>query len=279
MKIKQLFEAPVADFNHIGNFDNSHSFRDKNDRKLITSQKALEKIKSKWLYPEDVDVNIIFVNHPDGSKHTEVGFVTKDWLVKEMPRIQDQILPVLNDDAVNVIFTNNSGSERVPMTGWIMAHRLGHAIFRPSFGSGNNNSSRHLYNEAIRQLVDMLTYINKEFYQVPLKDGNGFGGLGDNRTDWRPLLYGVCKFKASRTRSLRNSHEAIHELFAQYLMTGKISFNTPKVILDGRGRRISEELLEGDVRYIEGMLRDYGDMIAEYFESAMGYAVGKILVM
>lgn len=65
MDLKSLFETPISDINHIGNFDNNYPLGfDEMDRKLITitNPKAIQKTKLKWKYPKDHNTNIIFIN-------------------------------------------------------------------------------------------------------------------------------------------------------------------------------------------------------------------------
>ena len=39
-----------------------------------------------------------------------------------------RILAGHGPDVITVVFTNNTGDRRLPLTPWIMAHRIGHAV-------------------------------------------------------------------------------------------------------------------------------------------------------
>jgi hypothetical protein len=60
--LKPLSEAPIEDFNTIGDFDKSSSFRKPIDRKLVTLPKSVAKIKAKWSKTQ-FPFNMYFVTH------------------------------------------------------------------------------------------------------------------------------------------------------------------------------------------------------------------------
>ena len=154
MFIKELFEAPISDISFTGDWEKNSSFRAQ-DRKLLTNPKAITKIKAMWKFPEDINFNIICVNHKEAKNHIEVGLVDKEYIIKGFAETGDEIYKNLKGDEINVIFTNNNGSEGVPMTGWIMAHRLGHAINVSNRRRGRENEI-YYWNEATNYYIDCL---------------------------------------------------------------------------------------------------------------------------
>lgn len=270
MKIQQLFEAPIADFTHVGDFTKSSGFRHEQDRKLVTNPKALTKMQTKWRFPEEQKTNVIFVNHADGNRHTEVGEVSLDWLEKNMPRVFPELEAALDDDALNVIYTNNKGTERVPMTGWILAHRLGHAFFRRSYA--RSTGPGYYYDEAHKVFYTSFTKIGRTYgihsqhHQMLPFNGPMIG-----------LMQNVGTMKSAREKNLRNPFELLHECFAQYIFLGEVKFNeAPRSFRYGnRYYSCSEE----DVEYNTRELESCAFQLTEYFLTSMQYADGRIYVM
>ncbi len=272
---KSLNEAPISDIQHIGNWEKNSSYGAQ-DRKLLTNPKALTKIKSMWKGPEEVDYNIILVNHPEGRLQQEIGEVDRAWLESNMPKTVNELLPLLKPDEVNIIYTNNSGAERVPMTGWVAAHRYGHVLFRKSFGK----TMSYYYSESATTLSRYIGDLASQ-YSIGL-NGIGRGDRDLNAllsTTTRNLMRAICTFKSARDGNLRTSFEALHELFAQYIITGKITFNDiPKMVKVGNAKHYygGEDDYDHDNRAIQ---QDLAYELQQYFETAIHQSVGKIYVM
>lgn len=268
---KELEEAPISDIEHIGNWEKNHGFGTQ-DRKLLNNPKAITKIKAMWKHPEDVDFNILLVNHPSISQFVEHGEVNEEWLRKNTPALADEILAKVKPDEVNIIFSNNKGSEKVPMTGWIMAHRFSHVVFRQT------NLNRRQYS----MMGEMVNLINE--YLGTIAEHYGIRGSHDHH---QPLDYAhmkhylqlVCTFKSARDGKLRNAYEAVHEMLAQYMLGGQIRFNdTPEQFKAGRGYYSLMEP-EDDARYINNSLEELADQLEDYMMSICHDSVGKIYLM
>lgn len=264
MLIRELFESPISDMSHLGDWERNSSFRHEQDRKLVTNPKAIRKIKAMWKYPEEVNFNIILINNAEANRWTEMGSVSREKLQRMFPKTIAEIEPLLKRDEVNIIFTNNKGDQRVPITGWIMAHRFGHALWR------NAREEHYYFNQAVRTLGEHLTALMR-LYGVRTT-------LFDRET--RYLAQAIGTFKSARDKKLRNAFELVHELFAQYIMTGQITFNdVPKVLKVGRNYR-SLQGDEDDLYAANRLLQfDLPYELGKYFETACHHSVGKIFVM
>jgi hypothetical protein len=264
----ELTEAPIADITHVGNWEKNSSFRDPRDRKLLTSVKALDKIKTMWKYPEDEDYNIILLNHPEGHRYQEMGFTDIERLPGMFGKTWDQIEPMIKDDQINIIYTNNSGSERVPMTGWIMAHRMGHALY-----AGRGRS--YYMEEACQTLFRYLKDYTEEY-------GFHLGNQSTAFTKKGPLmalLYEVCTFKGARERNMRNVYEVFFDLFAQYIFRGKLIFNPlPRSFRYGN-TTYSYQGDDLDFQHWNNSMDDLNYELSSMFDTAIRYSVGKVLVM
>jgi hypothetical protein len=269
VKLIRLLEAPIDDITHIGDWSKGSSFRHRVDRKILTSDKAIQKIKAKWANTE-VPFDIFLVNNKEGILQQEVGEVSVPWLQRNMPITLSQIGENnFRSDAVTVIYTNNSGTERVPMTAWIMAHRLGHALFR----SDKNPS----FQDAMHELESMAKNYLESLYDITIT------GLNDRWREEGNILNAffqkIGTMKSARENNLRSDFEFIYELLAQYMITGKITFRPIEGPL-GVGRRFwNMQANESELEHFNGSLDEYADMIGSHFENALWHAVGRIYVM
>ncbi len=276
----ELSEAPIEDINLLGNWDKNSSFRDPRDRKLLTNPKAITKIKGMWKYPEEVGYNILLINNSEANRHTEVGDVgpaggTTDEheLLRMFPNTWAEIKPYIRSDQINIIFTNNKGAERVPMTGWIMAHRLGHVMYRKNRGQKNNVT--HFFDEATREFNRIISDVMKQYNMAPA----GYRSEPLMSTNSLPLISAVCSFKAARENNLRNPFEAIFDLFAQYIFLGKIKFNDIPTSIKWK-RATYTYNGNADYDYDNRSIKDdLAGELQDFFETALHYAVGRIYVM
>ena len=277
MDLRDLFEAPISDFHHIGDFTRNSSFKQQ-DRKLVTAPKALTKMKAQWRFPEEVDFNIIFVNSADARKHMEVGIVTLDWLHQNMPRDVDQIEAALDNDKANIIFTNNNGDQRVPMTGWIMAHRVGHAL-EATTRRGSKDGAGFYMTEAMREFSNTITDIMEDWYGIRSKK-IGFGAGFPQNGPWLGFLREVCTFKSARENNIRNPFEVPLECLAQYMFTGDVKFNpVPKRFKYGPSWYSCNAKDESDYDYLNQRMEGMAEMMRSYYETALQYCEGKIFLM
>lgn len=266
----ELTEAPITDFTHVGDWEKNSSYTAQ-DRKLLTNPKALTKIKAMWKYPEEVDYNIILVNNAEARNWTEVGAVTDERLKQMFPKTYDELKKTIRGDQVNIIYTNNKGDQRVPMTGWIMAHRLGHVMDR--------GKDSFFFKEATLVLDRYISDLMDDY------------GLRRNSIDWskhkalmsttsRTLLQDICTFKSARDKKLRNSYEAVHELFAQYIVTGSVRFNDlPRSVKFGPSSYHFRDYDENYDYVNRAIQHDLPYELVSYFETAIHKAVGQIWVM
>jgi hypothetical protein len=281
MLLLELMEAPIDDFNLYGDWSRNSSFRHEQDRKLLQNPKAVQKIKNMWSNTP-VSFNIMLVNSPEANRFMEEGAVTIEWLQTNMPKTLAEI--ELADSSINVIFTNNKGDQRVPMTGWIMAHRLSHAFSRYDFGVMRGSQRQFPdFQEARSYILQTFSMVIRMLYH------QNFPELGSSRDDFRitaeqdrlfvNLFHKVGTFKSARDGKIRNEMEFTHECFAQYITTGRVRFNPlPAHIKSGRSH-LSLKGSEFDVEYYNQSLTDCAEYLEEQFNQLLHRAVGKILVM
>lgn len=231
---KHLTEMALRDFKPIGDFSKGSSFRSKRDRMLINHPRAIELIRKKF-GATDFEFDFYFVNSKEAKNHSEVGEVKPEWVKDNLgDEVYTEVMKNTDDDSIKIIFTNNDGDQRRPMTAWIMAHRIGHVLAR-----GDSTASYH-YKEASNHLISNLSSV-LEFYGIqdfPQSDNEMSGfSRGYRQTDpikarksqltMLNFFYHIATFKSARDKKIRDWFEILNELIAQYLTTGRIKFNRP----------------------------------------------------
>jgi len=281
MKLSQLFEAPIEDIHHLGNWDKNSSF-DAKDRKLLTTPKALEKLKTKFSNTKQNFI-IYLVNSPEARKVQEIGLVSKEELFKLMPNTAPQI--ELNDNAITIIFNGNYGSEKIPMTPWIVAHRIGHAFSRREQGFGWNYQMKS-YGNMIGEIETTTYSILHDFYEMPIpmpSSSRGYFVERDSllRNALKNFYQEIGTFKSARDKNLREYFEFYNELVAQYVMIGEVRFNPlPRTLKVGNryGRRTYRGY-SSDRTYYDRILETMELSITSTLDDLFNEAVGKIFIM
>jgi hypothetical protein len=227
----------------------------KEDTQILTREKAINKIKRAYSKTAHL-FNFSFLRKPNAKNFLQHGIVN-DYFVQRFLGIDYRP----NEDAINVIFTNNIGQRKIPMTAWIMAHRLGHSLFKSEE-----------FREFRRYFANMMK-IYASWFDVHVSAYNGF--LYGSYIDLRSLEYAIGSMRSCRQRNLATDYEFCFELFAQYILTGKIVFNPieERIIYKKRmawGRpsyeylRIKRDLklddlnieLKQDARYLEDLAEE-----------------------
>ena len=287
MKLRDVIgEMPLGRFDTTGDFDKGSSFRDKKDRQMISNPRFKD-IVAKKFSKSYYTINMFFVNTPQANKHTEVGAVDLDWVKENLgEEVAKKVEPHYQEEGeVNIIFTNNKGDQRVPMTPWIIAHRMGHAFARRdmNWGRGSEHQFR-AYKEVIDAIGDTFEIIFHDVYGV--KSFSKRGGHGpDDRTSqllMKALSHHIGSFKSARDKKLRDYFELYNELFAQYMITGDIKFNElPRSFPAHIGRGDKRNLRVHDEEAYEEM-KDLGSLertLEYYFDEMLSAAEEYILVM
>lgn len=272
--IDKMNESPIGDFETIGDFDRNSSFRDKRDRFLVTNPRSVEYAKKKF---ENTyyDFDLYFVNTPKGNRFTEIGKVDITW-VKD--NLGDDVFNAVNknidNDAIKVVFTNNKGSARVPMTAWIIAHRISHVLLRDSGFNVHRIAADHLISHTSDILLYAYGFDSKIKTYSQLSTANRKVQL-----IYKNFWQNVCTFKSARENNLRDWFEAFNELFAQYIITGKNQFNKiPPTIKVGNAVDLSSKNAE-DLDYAGELLESLSRDLSFYFDDSMSSSVNYIFVM
>lgn len=273
---KWLFqEMPISKFELMGqwgpNAKRAYGYS-KQDTGILENPNAVNKIYKRWSNTH-YEFDFYFLRSNKARKQVEVGLVTPEW-VKE--NLEVDIQP--RENAITVIFTQNTGTEKIPMTAWAIAHRLGHAIRR------DKNFESYFTKEITRDFRELL----KEIYGIDKQSGSyGYNFLNDEK-ELRALAQTVGTMRSARQGNLVNFYEFIYELLAQWIITGKIKFNPiPKSLVLrkrmawGRPANDTRNSKIDDMAHEEWnlMLQGYAEKYEYYIDSVFSGLVGKMFVM
>jgi hypothetical protein len=268
-----LKESPITDYKTFGDFSKNSSFKDKRDRFLITNQKTIEYVKKKFGKTE-YNINMYFVNSAKAKKWSEVGKVDIEWVRNNLgDDVADHIKSKMNDDAINIIFTNNNGAERVNMTAWMMAHRLAHAL-----ANEQNGKLSMVYKDAGELFINSLNELFK-CYNVPEIKNMSKYYYGPEQRNQQLLIkhigQKICTFRSAREGIIRDWFEILNELIAQCVITGTIKFNEPpnEIKYNRSTYRLKDK--EEAFSILSNLERDMKYMIDDILSSA----VNRIFVM
>jgi hypothetical protein len=274
-----LSEMPITGFQLKGQWgpDARRKYKySPQDIGILENPKAVEKIHRSWSNSKS-DFELYFLRSWKASRYVERGLVSPEW-VKENLEVD---IPA-KEDAITVIFTNNTGAEKIPMTAWAMAHRLGHAIRM------DRTFEEHFRKEIDRDFREILEYVygvqnrhSQRPWEAPIPEGQMLERCR------KALFSAVGKMKSARDNNLRNSDEFVHELVAQYIITGKIEFNDlpDPLVIDRRmawGRPNSTtRRVQDKTAYIEynEMLQSHAAKYEYNLDTVFNGLEGKIFVM
>jgi len=275
IELKKLIlnETPIEDITRIGDFSKRQSIIDPVDRKLLSSPKAEVKFRKIWQNTPG-KYNLVFVNDPrvKGEDFREVGMVSEDY-VRNVMKISRDELPI-DPTACTVIFTNNKGDERVMSSGWILAHRLGHAIQR------KNNKVWANYSD---HLTNLFKNMLSDVYGIQVS--SGAKTTQPEEAMMKLVAQQLGTMKSARDSNLRNWNEFAYEVFAQYLLTGNVRFNPlPDELvtkLGAFGRSQKTKVFDPDTQetYNRHDLEYYSGLLQAEIDSVIESLPGKIFVM
>lgn len=282
-----LSEMPITRFEKMGNWQPNAPFHryDKASIGILQNDKAIEKIHKSWSNSK-TEFELYFLRSPKASKFREIGQVNAEWVQMNLGvNIQPK------EEAVTIIYTNNVGDEKVPLTAWIIAHRLGHVI-----------RNEEVFREYItKNLEKDFKEILKDVYNIDVRTMEMNRQYSWYRSEYQPrpenpekymlaLAYAIGTMKTAREWNLRNFGEFTYELVAQYIITGKVTFNPlPKSLQIDQKKawgRPNPTTRWSPISRDEDAWEEWNEILqnhASYYENRLDYVFtsleGKIFVM
>lgn len=216
------------------------------DFKILTNAKAQHRLIDKYKNC-GVDFKFHFCKGTKCSNHYLEGFKSPEWVKTHFGL---DIQP--DDDKISVLVTNNIGSPKYPLTPWIIAHRMSHAIFRN---------------------------ISYSIHQPSMTGIDNLFGWRVGYEKWLGCAIGTTR--SCRKRTLSRTGELYHELFAQCLLTGRVRLNhlENRVLKRMRGKNPEYIHLSDDkVQRVNDLINMMENQVY-YVRSRFDSGCGKILVV
>lgn len=270
MKIRDIItEAPLADYEPIGfKPGKTGGFRRPSDRALVTHPVVLGKVKQ-FFSKTPFNFRLFPVQFRGGGRYLETGLVSPQKLT-EIVGVENakRILSDASDDTITVVYTSNIGANHVPMTPWIMAHRIGHAI------RTNNPAWKTLELSFFAVIQEILI----DYYQVNLDNPASQNML------YQTLFTQIGTMRSARKNLLPRPYEFLYEMLAQYINTGSVQFNpAPRSLYSNRkvwGRSQVIRTIDAESqKEADQMLQTLSRDMPIYFNDVLNWAEGKIFVM
>ena len=257
----------------------------KDDRAILNSPKALEKIKRVWrssvvdvdLYTLDVklDTNVALSIAIDGAyfndDHAHAHHLTG------MDGIE------FNPESINVIFSNNQGAERYPLTGWIIAHRLFHAFQSERWGKYHQADTARVKGETTPHQIVNAIFTQLSGILFDLENYEVTNGHYQDHLPKRDLAALMGTTKACREFRLSNSSEILPECFAQYMLKGKV---TLRPLPSGKfrngnetGFKFYEPTPDTDIRFCNHVVKSFEDYLNLNFRKLIEAAKGRVVAL
>ncbi len=275
MKIRELMEAPISDIDVIGPASDEHgkgSTFSKKDAGPVQSTQGLQKIKNMYRnVPYDFNFYLVSTNR------RKRGAAILD------PNEAAELLGVervkkLNPNSITIIFTHNITNERnyVPFTGWILTHRISH-IFQFMATSSDTSGKivqpyldleSYLFRGMMRDIGKILNarpaLASRAIKEYKLASIEAFGNKDNRHIRW--IVQKIFTMGSARRGKLSNHLDLAGELMAQFLLTGKITFNRltheDTKMFPERLNAINNLIAEGEVKLNE--------MVKQVFDSMKG---------
>lgn len=242
MRYYELFEAPITDWNVDPDFDqredemlsNRSGYRsdvvhyDKSDKQAMRNPVVIERAKSAFLkVPYDFNFFFGHATDPNYDRILSKGKVDLEWIEEQLgPKAKAVISETSNSGNITIVFTNNlSDDNKINLRStWAYAHRMSHSLI---YSAKQNSKSW----EAIQAVRDFIRSIAVNAYGVKWPRPTGQYNWDQMRemeyweTYVKVLARHLATMNSARQGKIINAYEFIHELFSQWLITGKITMN------------------------------------------------------
>ncbi len=276
-------EMALAKYQTFGDFTKPGPFRGA-DKKLVPHPKNIEKA-TRFFEQTPYDFRLFFSNVPGTGKYSEYGAMPPEMITKIFGKEQAEEIINGSEDAITVVYVGNKGDSKVMLTPWMMAHRFGHAIRAEA---AYKNKNWQAWAEAEKYFFETVNSVLEEHYGKAYRGANTYNSpvKWDMTPEYNALFNALGTQRSSRSSQIKRPYEFLYEIFAQYLGTGKVTFNPLPTNL-GYGRRV----FGNPTKYLnikpefrdESERKQAADSLAYtmelLFNDVLSDSVGKIFVM
>jgi hypothetical protein len=220
MRYKDIHEA-VSDLLVHGDLENPGTFRT-SDLKRIADPVWRERVINIFTR-SPVPITLHIVHGPDSERGAYIKLTSSGWIDRKYLKDYGQYMGQQSEqfteyvlgpnfkkepEGLTVVYTHNEGDARIAFTPWIVAHRMCHGFLDNDGGSRLNTFSKY------RQDINNL--LNSFLFSVDGIDKSG---------DVRRYLHKLGVSKANRSQNLRQDGEIVHEMFAKFITTGRVTLD------------------------------------------------------
>jgi hypothetical protein len=280
ISLQQIYqEMALTNLQKIGKWEdkkNRHGY-DKASIGILSSPAGLKKLENTFNRIGNWDFNLYFVKKPNAWKEAEKGLVTPEYLKESLGLEAGRDYPQPERDQITIFFTNNAAAEKVPLTPWTIAHRIGHA-FAATFRQRYND-----LNYINRNISNILKNLFEQAYNINTSNSRDLRYAQDYYI--RDFYQKIGKFRSARMGKLVRPAEFYHEAFAYWLLhDGELDFNDPPEFLQDTNRQAWGKSTARNYRLEDEdeaweYLNQFKYALEEMFNIMIGKHMGTISIM
>lgn len=232
MRIRDLREAPINDLEFVGDIDLSQPYNDRSPGAVMPnklskadvgpamSTKGRAKI-FQMFEKTPFTFNFYILANPETAK--SIGRFQDSHMQIPVDTFEKVVGKKHDPNSITFVVTNNVTNQGnyVPLTGWILAHRLGHGA---QIGKHPlwNKTEMYFYNY-LGRLLGPTREQSLAFPRVRTRPYRSFvDPVGDKQL--MSLWVDIGTMRSARNKNTSSSLDIFPEIFAQYLLTGKVTF-------------------------------------------------------
>ena len=271
---RSLTEAPIGDITHHGDMNTPGTldwrYTDEPDNKTrrMVNSPAHQFAVRRVFQNAPIIIDIAYCNAKSENTtpdNKELDAISGKWVSREELLASIGFDVKSNPKALTFMISNNFGDKAVPLTPWMIAHRMSHAIEE----AGRNAKNGDVWDDVDGTFRDVARTLIE-----PMGETKRYGDPADVA---RAL--GTTSAFRDTPKSGRWG-EWYHEAFAQYLLQGHIRLRSTKDAQRGfearwgSGPVVIKELTDAELESLDAKLRSALDKMESYFARLLKAHVG-----
>lgn len=240
MRLTDLYEAPITDFQYVDLDDGKGVTFTRPEQKSLTSPRGQQRYFNAF-QKTPFNIKVTIVNNTIADAESEVDNANVEDIVKHpvvRAGIHDNF--IFKDNAKEIGIDGEAGvikivllsnlspiEDRMPMTPWILAHKIGHSFQDQTYASGWKDGA----------LTDLIVTLNQVLQQIgkEVEHDHGITGLPadrystqyvGNEFDYPKFVTRALTMRSARRSRPYNMFEVVPEVIAQYLITGRVTLDS-----------------------------------------------------
>jgi hypothetical protein len=285
-----LTEAPIGDWQVDPNFDsNEKEMMSKFtgyemeaphwsavDKKAMRDPGVIKKAQNAFMKTLfTFDMYFWQSTNPDYDPTTQKGYVDLEWVQKKLGKEAYEYLSKANPNHITMILGSNMSDQdyislRSP---WIIAHRMAHTLISGRNKLASSYSAAYVFENFVHNILE-IGYD----HEWPDQDTQ-YGHIiyHDHHEIYTKMMgHYLGTMRSARSNKLVTASEWIHESFAQYIITGKITLNPlPDHFDEGMDLTTDPERRAA----AQHLWSELPNQVKQAFDELLEEATGKIWIM